>query len=304
MRLAGIASLVLLTLTASSGKDVVDLTAMQGTDSATLVLNGRRTECMPYEVVHGSPTALVDNFLEARGCASEVAVFSKTNAMGLVDTVDKWSDEPGDVVSVPMRNPYAVSLNILIMSGDVMSESAAVRQSEAIADVTTASQLFNDNLCGITFSVQVIQDERRGDFTPDLLTAGCNGNVERFRAVDPERTGQRGLNVFYYDGVYGTQGQACSDGTSAVILISKWSGGETLAHELGHALALGHTNEIPDMPLDDLMMSPSSFPATLTVGQCFRTNVDTDSVLNTLPVRTEPSRLCTDSNCPPLSIQK
>jgi hypothetical protein len=299
-----IGCVALLACTACSSNDIVELTAMRGTDSATLVLNGRRVQCMPYEVVHGSPKVLVDNFLQARGCASEVAVFAKRNAMSLVDTGDKWSDPPGDVVSVPMRDPYVVTLNVFVMSGDLISHSAAIRQSEAIADVTTASQLFDDNQCGITFSIQVIAAETRGNFTSDLLTATCEGNLARFKAVDAERTAQSGLNVFYFDGVYGTQGQACVDGTSALILISKWSGSETLAHELGHALSLGHTNEIHEMPLDDLMMSPSSYPATLTTGQCFRTNVDTGSVLNTLQVRNEPSRSCTDSNCPPLPIQK
>ncbi len=101
-------------------------------------------------------------------------------------------------------------------------------------------------------------------------------------------------------------GQTCADGNSGGDSDQSMEPSETLAHELGHALS--RYADVPGMPEDDLMMSPSSYPATLTTGQCFRANVNQVSVLNSLPVRTEPTRACpdssTDSQCPPLTIHK
>src|SRR5437762_1871912 len=153
--------------------DTVDLSTIQGNDSATVVLNGRRAACEPYEVVHGSPKALVANFLASTGCASEAAAFAKANAMGLKDTVGTWTDSAGDVAAAVMQAPLVIPLNILIMSGDLQSRSAPLRIAEAQSNVSAASQLFDDNQCGITFSIAALKDERRGNFTPDLLTADC-----------------------------------------------------------------------------------------------------------------------------------
>ncbi len=72
--------------------------------------------------------------------------------------------------------------------------------------------------------------------------------------------------------------------------MNAWSDSETLAHELGpRDVAPAHTNTVPNIPADDLMMSPTASPGTLTVGQCFRANVNTNSVLNSLPVRSGPT---------------
>jgi len=301
--------LVLMSTACSTNEDSVDLSTMQGNDSATVVLNGRRASCVPYEVTHGSPKASFENFLSSQQCPSEVAVFAKRNAMGLVDTVSKWTDAAGDVVAVPMRAPYSIPVNILIMSGDLVTHNVTIRMNEAASDVTTASQLFDDNQCGISFAIRESLDETHGNFGFPLLTATCKGDVASFKAIDTTHMIVDGLNVFYYDGVYGTQGETCADGNSAIILISKWSSAETLAHELGHALSLQHTNDMADMPAMDLMLSPSptptpqSPPVTLTAGQCFRTNVDDTSALTTLSIRPG-SRPCAGTNCPPLSTHR
>ena len=169
------------------------------------------------------------------------------------------------------------------MSGDFVSNSVVVRQSEAESDVWRAAQLYDDDQCGMTFSINVNEDARRGNFTPDLLTADCVPNVSRFKAV-AANTALVGITVFYFDGQVGDEGETCKDGNSAVIVISQWSTNETLAHELGHALSLEHPNSIDGMPPNDMMMSPASYPGRLTTGQCFRMNVNATSVLNTLPV--------------------
>jgi hypothetical protein len=307
MTLARLAPLVLLTLTGcATGKDEVHLNSVAGSDSPTIVLSGRRTQgCVKEDVAHGSPNVAIENLLSSRNCPSEVAAFAKSNAMSLKNTVGKWSDASGDVVDITMRAPYVVPLNIFIMSGGGVSHSLTARQNEATMDVRRASQLYDDAQCGIVFSTGVPMDERRGNFLPDLLNAECRGNVEKFKAVDAQRTALKGINVFYTDGPSGLQGQMCRDAASAVIVITQSSGNETLAHELGHALTLEHTNTAPGMPLADLMMSPSSYPGSLTIGQCFRTNVEPTSVLNSSMFRTEPTRSCANAaDCLSLTLQR
>jgi Metallo-peptidase family M12B Reprolysin-like len=291
-----------------SKDDEITLSSRSGVDVATMVLNGRRAACVPYEVVHGVTSAWITNLLSAGNCPSEVAVFAQSNAMSLVDTAGKWTDQRGDTVEVPMRSPYDVPVNVFVMSGDLTTHDVIQRQNEATADVSRATGIYDNEQCGIKFSIGVIEDARRLFDDPDLLTDQCDGNVSKFRAVDSDKTARQGVNVFYLIGQSGVLGQTCLDGNSAVILISQWSQSETLAHELGHALSLLHTNDVPGMPADDLMMSPSMYPAALTTGQCFRANVNQISVLNSLSLRTEPTRVCpdssTDTQCPPLTIHK
>ncbi len=293
--------------------DLISLSAMRGSDVATTVSTGRRGGCDPYAVSLGSPMVFVTNYEAAGGCPSELAVFAKANAMRLQDTTAVWTNSYFDIASVAMQDPYAVPLNVFVMSGDALNHDVAVRMARAKDDLAAASQLWDGNQCGVTYTTTYLGDATRGKFTPDLLMASCTENVARFKAVD-DQTAVKGINVFYVDGPSDVQGQTCLDGSSAVILITLWSGNETLAHELGHALSLQHTNWtssqpwLNGMPQDDLMNSPSTYPAELTIGQCFRANVNDVSRLNTLPVRTEATRSCPDSTtgdtCPALATHR
>jgi hypothetical protein len=308
MRLTALLPLSLLTLSACGphavNTDIIRPTSMIGNDSPTVVLIGRRSTCMPYEVTSGTPDANVDNVLTPNTCPSEVAVFARGNGMSLVSGTERFTDASGDVVSVPMTGPLNVPLKIFLMSGALVTHSVTDRQNDATDNVTAATELFDNNRCGVTFSSQ-IKDATLGTFTPDLLTASCLGNVARFKAVDPA-VSANAINVFYVDGDPDVLGETCADGNSAVIRISAWAGDEILAHELGHALSLDHANGITNMPADNLMMSPTAFPATMSAGQCFRVNVDTQSVLNKLSIRTGAKRPCPVSGtaCPPLDIHK
>ncbi len=283
---------------------------MRGSDVATTVSTGRRGGCEPYAVYAGSPTLWVNNYQAANGCPSEFAVFAKANAMRLQDTTAVWTDGWFDSAPVTMQDPYSVPLNIFVMSGDA-NYNVANRIARAKDDVAAAVQLWDDNQCGVTYNTTYLGDATRSRFTADLLTATCDDNdatVAAFKAIDPAHTAVKGVNVFYIEGQSGLEGKTCMDGTSAIILITLWSGNETLAHELGHALSLQHANGVTNMPADDLMNSPSPYPAEMTVGQCFRANVNDVSRLNTMTIRTEPTRSCPDSvtsaTCPALTTHK
>ena len=291
----------------------------------TMLVNGRRGgSCQPHAIYSGSPDAKVGNYMAASGCESEAAVFSQGMAMGLQDSVSIFTDGKHDVVDVPISPAHEVRLNIFVMAPDLKVGTIAARQARAGSDATSATQIWDtENTCGVTYlAVGAIYDATIVGFPQALLTASCLGNVAPFKshaAAVLTALGQTSpskvINVFYTERDPDTRGETCADGNSAVIIISKWNGaGETLAHELGHALSLCHPNDpgcynsSPALPDENLMNSPSAQAAQLTTAQCFRANVNSKSVLNQLSIRTGATRQCagTDSTftCPPLSMHK
>lgn len=70
-------------------------------------------------------------------------------------------------------------------------------------------------------------------------------------------------------------------GHHVVVFLGRHCAGDLLAHELGHALGLGHLTDDPTQQFpDENLMSPSSFKrARMTVGQAIRARAVEDSIL-------------------------
>jgi hypothetical protein len=334
MRLKSVPSLVLVVVLVMAGacRRLADKFLSKGTDSvnvasidtgqAIVVANGHRADSQPcqrgYELSVASPTAQFGNFLAAPPCEADIAAFGKGRGMGFEDASQKWTDNPGDQVGISLAPRLSqIPLNIFILSGDQYtddpSKSVEVRRTSAGDDVTRALQMYDDYMTGISFSVtQVVDETMSQTFSADLLTADCNdvGRFGQFKAVDPEKTAVKGINVFYSDGQDGYLGQTCHENSnfaSIVIVISQGATGDILAHELGHALlSKDHYNPY-GVPLDNLMMSPTSYPASLTIGQAFRMNLNAVSILNTGGFRMGPTKTCPDSagapNCPDITLR-
>jgi hypothetical protein len=319
-------AVVVLAAIALSGcaTDTIHPMSLVGADPTMLVNGWRGGSCQPHKIYSGSPDAKVDNYGAARGCPSEVAVFAQGNAMGLEDAVSIFTDK-SDVVDVPLSPPNSVPVNIFVMPDPW--GTVAAREARAGSDVTFATQAWDDeNMCGITYSaVGTIYDATVVPIPVGLPDASCEGNVAPFKALAASVLAKLGrtppssvVNVFYTVRDPDIQGETCSDGLSAVIIISSWEGPETLAHELGHALSLCHPNDptcysgSPAIPADNLMNSPSAQATKLTTAQCFRANVNENSVLNQLSIRTGATRCCADAAsdaaspliCPPLWMHK
>lgn len=302
-----IALTALLWLSACSPpQDSIQLNGVAGSMPATVVVDGRRSDCFEDEKANG-PTALFGNVLSRQACHSEIIAFAEGNAMNVQTEVGAWTDA-SDVLPVTMAPELVVPINLFIMSGDFDTHDEAKREAQAKLDVARATQIYSSGECGMNFTVNLAKDETSGTFRADLLTAECTGNVGRFNAIDPPQTSKPGIKVFYVDGPGGLQGQTCPDGQTAVIIITVSSTNETLAHEIGHAFSLDHANDIKGMLADNLMMSPASNPGALTLGQCYRTNINQKSVVNKSGFRSGLTRPCPDgaggSECLALSLSK
>jgi hypothetical protein len=293
----------------SQFSDRVQLNGVAGSMPATVIIDGRRSGCFEDQKANGQ-SPLFWNVLSRQACHSEIIAFAEGSAMNVQTEVTAWTDSPADVLPVQMAPELVVPINLFIMSGDFDTHDEAKREAQAKNDVARATQIYGAGQCGIAFSVGLIKDERTApNVTPALLTAECTGNVASFNAIDPIETAKPGVKIFYVDGPSGLQGQTCADGQTAVIIITVSSTNETLAHELGHAFSLGHANNPTlKMPADNLMMSPASNPGALTLGQCYRTNINQASVVNTSGFRMGLKRTCTDdaddSECLVLSFKK
>jgi hypothetical protein len=288
-----------------SGKDFIDLVGQAGSDQATLVIDGRRSAppCVKDEIQHGSHVS-VDNLLGSGNCNSETAVFAADNAMRLVDTSQKWTDPPGDHLSVSMTRPVDVPLVVWVLTLSGGNVTFAQEQAQVALEVNRATQLYDTMQCGVAFTTTAINDATGKSFSITLPNADCQRKKE-FKKVGFDGSGK--INVYYIDDVAGNQGETCRDGASDVILIgASINDTETLAHELGHAQSLAHSNLFSGMPAGDLMLSPGTNRKSLSLGQCFRANVNTSSVLNRSHYRLGGTRSCPDSlgtpQCPDVAL--
>src|ERR1051326_4959542 len=148
LRIKRCAVAVVVTVSAGCSNDRVHTSSFTGSDAATVVVNGRRDgACSDYQLYLGTTPVGVGNLQASSNCLSEVAVFASSNAMGLLGTVGRWTDASSDEVTVPMRGPFAVPLNVFIMSGDYVQHSVEVREAEAANDIATAVQMYDANQC-------------------------------------------------------------------------------------------------------------------------------------------------------------
>jgi len=282
-------------------QDFVRLSNMNGTDSATILLDGRRsTGCVDDEVRRASPNVGVGNVLTNQNCNTETAVFAQNNAMQLATPVNVWTSAATDTENVNMRPVIQVPVTVWILQGPLAQTQAQVNN-----DIARANQLYNTMQAGVGFSPVTINNATANPNAAGLLNGGC-GNAAQFSQQIGFTNGQ--LNVYYISVVAGgNRGQWCGGGNPNMMFVgASISDNESLSHEVGHAFSLGHTNGIAGIPATNLMVTGGVNRNSITTGQCFRIDVNSNSQLNANGNRNGPTRNCPDATtsntCPSLAL--
>lgn len=275
-------------------QDYITLTGNAGSDAAVVLVDGRRSGCVDDEQRRGADHIALGNLLSRGSCASEVAVFSDGNAMALVEQVGVWTNNPVDRLTVDLAPMVVVPIDAWILHG-----SFGVTRDRFETDFARAVQLFDQMNCGITFEIGTINDATGDPQRNDYLDRNCSGSGSI--KTDIGFTAGR-INVYY---VRDPDARGWWCGSSDVILVASHADNESLAHEFGHGLSLGHANDV-SLPGTNIMFSGGTGRTTFTEGQCFRCNVNPRSRANTVGGRSGPTRSCSDSDdsdtCPPITL--
>lgn len=266
-------------------------------DNAVILLDVRRSVCVNDEMWRTSDVRDIGNVLQPGNCSTEALVFSRGNTMKFLEQVDVWTDSPGNKLPLDL-NPTLLELPVVAF---VLKGPFAVTSNLVKAGLAQANTLYDASRCGIKFKKLEIVDEVDLAAREGLLKVKCgDGRFNVMMAKIPPRSGS--VNVYYLDDP-GAFGVWCP--LSKVALISSAPRSETLAHEFGHALFLGPSDGI--LPSSNLMCEQSiQVRDHLTIGQCFRCNMESGSMLRVLNLRGGPTRSCPTglggALCPDLSL--
>jgi hypothetical protein len=293
--------------------DTIVITGNTSNDNAVLLVDGRRNNCVNDEVWRGSGTVAVGNLRRPRSCNSEIVVFTNHSAMQLNETVVSWTDSSGDRVQLPsLAAPVSAPVFVWVVQAPFQTT-----QAQALTDVARGNMLYGMMNCGIQFTVTT-RDATADPQAPSNLVRRCD-QASTLRTEIGFMPGQ--VNAYYIAEAQNQLGQPgrgawcgspvlvpspTEDDKNTILISTGLADNETLAHEVGHALSLGHTNTFPTIPTTNLLSSGGLNRNSLTEGQCFRCNVNIESAVNRLHVRVGPTRSCPDSTsiakCPPLSL--
>jgi len=280
-------------------QDQITLVSQTGSDSATVLLDGWRTACDVDDEVHRG-SGRVGNMQPGTSCTSEVAVFAIDNAMQLVTPVTVWTNASTDVVTVPMTTPLNVPLTAWVLTGIA---------ADPVVNASRADAVYNSMQAGISFHNVDVRDYH----TQTAITVAACERLETLKTAYPPVASR--VNAYYVQTVTtditaangatvptSVPGKWCEGTNPAIILMGAWYT-ETLAHELGHAFSLQHSDSwaassSSSATNDNLMLSSSISRSKLTIGQAFRVNVHNTSWLKQNSLGTALARSCPDSQTP------
>lgn len=223
-------------------------------------------------------TVEVGNMLNGEGCPSEVATFSQDYRVEVVRP-SSWTNLPGDIVPVNLNGLLPIPIAAWVLYDPFGKADGEIKNG-----IERANKLYSNAMCGVRFADPNIKHDHRSS---DFATASHAVNTAKGWGLYDGTM----VNLYIVERVGDDKAQ--TTGASNGVLNDR-SGNEivvdldliqpnVISHELGHVLALEHTPTA--FPSDNLMENREHGDG-LTKGQCYRTNVDAGSYVNTDNVRT------------------
>lgn len=162
---------------------------------------------------------------------------------------------------------------------------------------------------GLLFTPTTVRDATNGTnvATHRNFTCGTNNaNMTKMRNDIGFDAGR--INVYVVDSVDGSvsRGQACEIG-GPFVAIAASAGADLLSHEIGHNLALTHTNDLTSFNMTGIMHDASSTRQFISEGQLFRMHLQAASAINSVysvrpgQITRDCPRDTTSRTCPPVA---
>lgn len=264
----------------------VQFTSGTAAPNGALVRDGVATASANYQ---GYVTSAGMIGVGPRGGTGEVITFSAQRPPSVQAVT--WNTAAGDqTVTVPFAAEMQMPVTIWVVAGPF-----STTQQTALVLGQTAQQIYTDERMGVRFSTLEIVDATANPKAAAWGAFSCgagNANIAAIQADIGARPGR--INVYLVGLVDGStsRGQSCTIG-GAFAAVASGAGDDLLAHELGHALALEHIDDLTaDFDTTNVMHSASSVREYFTEGQIFRAHLRPASAINSvyglrsgLPVR-------------------
>ena len=279
-------------------EDMINVTNNLTVDSMIILADTRRSSgCQNDDLYRTTNEVGIGNALSPTVCNSEVSVFSDDNAMSFEPNVS-WTDSPGDVHTANLQPILNVPVSVWVANAGSLAA--------ATNDVANANLLYNQNNVGVQFTPTFNNVSGNAAAVATIGNGCVNAAAVQGSAWYTANT----LNAYYVGGAF--TGVNCGFDRN-INYIGTTANLGSLPHEFGHAYGLrpsaagGHTNGLAGFGNNNIMWGGG--PGTrnnFSVGQSFRMNVHSGSMLNANGNRTGATRSCppnqSDAFCPALSL--
>ncbi len=270
-------------------------------DSAIAMLDHRTAGCNNDQIVRTTNVRFLGNILSNGTCRSTVSVFSDDNAMSYETNVTTWTNSQGDTHTVNLQPVITVPVSVWVANNALLVS--------AQNDFANANLLYNQNNTGIQFNPTYNNFFGNAAAVATIgvgcPTAATVGNLQGSAWYTANR-----LNIYYVNSAF--TGINCGQDRN-MNFIGTIANLGSLPHEIGHAYGLrpsgnwGHTNGVAGFGNNNIMWGGG--PGTrnnFSVGQSFRLNTDTTSMINVNGNRVGPTETCmpnaSSATCPPLAL--
>ena len=219
------------------------------------------------------PVIPLENFVQAPD-SNEVLAFSRGHPPVLIEDVP-WTAF-SDTIDVQFEDEYRIAVSVWIVKEEGLTP--------ALNGNVTTSAIWRAERLGLAFESFDITYAWDNPNAADFHDFNC-GMATAMKAEIGHTPGE--LNIYYVDRVDFGSGLSTFAGVwcGGIIAMGKNTSGHLLAHELGHALALDHSNQSNDADHFDttnVMHNASNSREFLTEGQTFRIVFRPGSALNNL----------------------